>query len=176
MSDSDRKQSASPPAAAVRAGRRSYDPPVGTTPPSIAPGSGEEMFGKPPFSPEGEPRYYGTGVPGYRSGPGFTGGYYGYGEEPPEVPTELEQDHSTGPKGYQRSDERMREDICDALMRARSLDTSNVTVAVSDARVVLEGTVPERRMKHAIEDLAAACPGVQDVENRVRVQTPAPSA
>ncbi len=162
MSDNDGRQTASPPAAAVCAGRRSHDPPVGTTPRPIAPDSSEEMFGKPPFSPESEPRLHGTGVPGY-------------GEQPPEVPTELEQDHATGPKGYQRSDARMREDIRDVLMRARSLDTRNVTVAVSDARVVLEGTVPERRMKHAIEDLAAACPGVQDVENRVRVQTPAPS-
>jgi osmotically-inducible protein OsmY len=36
--------------------------------------------------------------------------------------------------------------------------------------VVLEGTVPERRMKHAIEDLADACPGIQDIENRIRVR------
>lgn len=175
MSDNDGRQTASPPAAAVRAGQPSDDPPVETTPRPIAPGSSEEMFGKPPFSPESEPRLYGTGVPGYSSGPGFTGGYYGYGEEPPEVPTELEQDRAPSPKGYERSDGRMREDICDVLMRASSLDTRNVTVAVSDARVVLEGTVPERRMKHAIEDLAAACPGVQEVENRVRVQAPAPS-
>lgn len=37
------------------------------------------------------------------------------------------------------------------------------------ARVVLEGTVPSRHMKHAIEDLVDACPGVQDIDNRVRV-------
>jgi len=34
---------------------------------------------------------------------------------------------------------------------------------------VLEGTVPNRYMKHAIEDIADAAPGVQDVDNRVRV-------
>jgi osmotically-inducible protein OsmY len=73
------------------------------------------------------------------------------------------------------SDERMREQIRNALMRARSLDTRNVTVLVSDARVVLEGSVPERRTKHAVGDLAAACPGVQDLENRLRVQRPTPS-
>lgn len=31
-------------------------------------------------------------------------------------------------------------------------------------------------MKHAIEDLAAACPGVQDVDDRIRIKTAAQSA
>lgn len=62
-----------------------------------------------------------------------------------------------GPKGYQRSDERIREDICERLMRHHHIDSSEVTVEVKDAKVVLEGTVPDRRMKHAIEDLADAC-------------------
>ncbi|HEV2272180.1 MAG TPA: BON domain-containing protein [Steroidobacteraceae bacterium] len=75
-----------------------------------------------------------------------------------------------GPKGYQRSDERLREDISARLMEARYLDSSDVTVEVCGARVVLDGTVPERRLKHAIEDLVDACPGVQDIENRIRVQ------
>ena len=75
-----------------------------------------------------------------------------------------------GPKGYQRSDERLREDISDRLMQARYIDSSDVTVGVSGAKVVLEGTVPERRMKHAIEDLVDACPGVQDIDNRIRVK------
>ena len=55
-------------------------------------------------------------------------------------------------------------------MEARYIDSSDVTVEVSGAKVVLEGTVPERRMKHAIEDLTDACPGVQDIENRIRVR------
>src|SRR5579884_1746785 len=53
-----------------------------------------------------------------------------------------------GPKGYRRSDERIREDVCDSLMRhslyAEELDPSNVSVEVKDATVVLKGTVPER--------------------------------
>jgi hypothetical protein len=40
---------------------------------------------------------------------------------------------------------------------------------VKGAKVVLEGTVPSRHMKHAIEDLVDACPGVQDIDNRIRV-------
>jgi osmotically-inducible protein OsmY len=70
----------------------------------------------------------------------------------------------------QRSDERLREDISERLMEAREIDSSDVTVKVSAAKVELEGSVPERRMKHAIEDLVDACPGVQDIENRIRVR------
>lgn len=130
------------------------------------------------------PRYFGTGIMGH-GGPGFTGGYYGFGTgspEPdwrsgrrhplgdPQPESRTERRYPPGPKGYQRSDERLREDISERLMEARDIDSSEVTVKVSAAKVTLEGTVPERRMKHAIEDLVDACPGVQDIENRIRVQ------
>ena len=132
------------------------------------------------------PRYLGTGFPG-RGGPGFTGGYYGFGagslepdwraarrrpigEGTREPDWRTERRYPPGPKGYQRSDERLREDISERLMEARYIDSSDVTVEVSGAKVVLEGTVPERRMKHAIEDLVDACPGVQDIDNKIRVR------
>lgn len=176
------------------------------------PSSEELFFGREPFTYGRVPRYYGTGVPGYQSGPGFTGGYYGYGDEAPEVPTELEREYAydlygdradppaspsvprlqpvstlrsasrkarkypPGPKGYQRSDERMREEICDELMQTDHIDSSEVTVDVTGAKVTLDGSVPERWMKHAIEDLAAACPGVQDVDDRIRIKTAAQEA
>jgi osmotically-inducible protein OsmY len=54
-------------------------------------------------------------------------------------------------------------------MEAYDIDSSDVTVQVLGGRVVLEGTVPDGYMKHAIEELADAAPGVQDVENRIRV-------
>jgi osmotically-inducible protein OsmY len=76
---------------------------------------------------------------------------------------------TTGPKGYQRSDERLKEDISERLMESHHIDSSDVSVEVRGAKVVLEGTVPSRHMKHAIEDLVDACPGVQDIDNRVRV-------
>ena len=135
------------------------------------------------------PRYLGTGYPG-RGGPGFTGGYYGFGhgslepdwragrrypvgeeESPgPDWRRRSAPRYPPGPKGYQRSDERLREDISERLLEARYIDSSEVTVEVTGAKVVLEGSVPERRMKHAIEDLVDACPGVLDIENRIRVQ------
>lgn len=76
------------------------------------------------------------------------------------------------PKGYRCSDERLWENICERLMQAEDIDSSDVSVKVQGARVILEGTVPERYMKHAIEDLVDACPGVQDIDNRIRVQRP----
>jgi hypothetical protein len=74
-----------------------------------------------------------------------------------------------GPKDYRRSDDRIREDICEGLIAATHLDASEVSVDVKETVVVLDGIVPDRRMKHAIEDIAANCRGVTDVQNRIRV-------
>ena len=74
-----------------------------------------------------------------------------------------------GPKNYRRTDDRIQEDICERLWADSSLDVGDVEVHVRDRVVRLEGTVRLRRMKHDIEDIAANCPGVEDVENRIRV-------
>jgi hypothetical protein len=73
------------------------------------------------------------------------------------------------PRNYRRSDERVREDIYEQLSRG-SIDADDVTVEVQDGRVTLRGTVPDRWMKHTVEDIADNCPGVQDVDNQMRVQ------
>jgi osmotically-inducible protein OsmY len=44
-------------------------------------------------------------------------------------------------------------------------------VTVSSGMVTLEGTVPERWMRHAIENEADRCSGVRDIENKIRVQS-----
>lgn len=75
-----------------------------------------------------------------------------------------------GPKNYARSDERLRELICEFLLHEPALDVGDVTVEVKSGRVMLDGTVPERQMKHAIENIVDHCWGVQDVENAIRVQ------
>jgi hypothetical protein len=74
------------------------------------------------------------------------------------------------PKGYTRSDDRIKDDVCEQLYRTPDIDVSEVTVEARNGTVTLEGTVPDRRMKHRIEDLCEQCIGVQDVENRIRVQ------
>jgi hypothetical protein len=74
------------------------------------------------------------------------------------------------PKGYRRSDERIREDVCDLLMRRADIDASEVDVQVKDGEVTLTGTVHERRHKRLIEDLAEDILGVSDVHNQIKVQ------
>lgn len=75
-----------------------------------------------------------------------------------------------GPKGYRRSDDRIREDVCDALTEHPAVDASDCTVKVENGEVTLEGEVDARRVKHLAEDLACECSGVVDVHNRLRVR------
>lgn len=74
-----------------------------------------------------------------------------------------------GPKGYRRSDERIHEDLCERLATAARIDSREVDIQVQNGHVTLAGEVPERWMKYTIEDITADCPGVQDVDNRLRV-------
>jgi osmotically-inducible protein OsmY len=74
-----------------------------------------------------------------------------------------------GPKNYSRSDERIREDICDELSSDPECNAENVEIEVKDGVVTLSGEVPSRRMKHRAEDIADQARGVKDVENRIRV-------
>ena len=77
-----------------------------------------------------------------------------------------------GPKGYKRSDERIREDLCDRLSDHHEVDSSDVEVKVQSGEVILSGHVTERRHKHLIEQLAESISGVQDVRNEIRVKRP----
>ena len=144
-------------------------------------GGYEPEFGEGPFADTSEaPGYFGTGHYG-EGGAHYTGGFdqrsrprnHGSLAEDPfstsGQPHEQRR-YRTGPKGYTRSDDRIREDISERLMMADSIDSSEVTVSVQEGRVTLEGTVPTRSMKHAIEDLADYTAGVQDVDNRIRVE------
>jgi hypothetical protein len=78
--------------------------------------------------------------------------------------------YGRGPKGYQRSDERIREDVCQRLSDNDEVDASDIEVTVRDREVTLEGSVETRRMKHLSEDLADSVPGVEDVHNRITVR------
>lgn len=73
------------------------------------------------------------------------------------------------PKGYVRSDERIREDICDRLSEERRVDASDISVSVRDGIVTLEGSIADRPQKHRAEDIADTCSGVKDVRNYLSV-------
>lgn len=78
------------------------------------------------------------------------------------------------PRGYRRADERVLDDVCERLSRS-GLDVSEVSVRVVGGEVVLEGSVPERGTKYAIENIADSCLGVTDVDNRLRVAQDGPA-
>jgi len=96
---------------------------------------------------------------------GFIGGGYGRTGRR-DMP---ERHVGRGPKGYTRSDERIREDICERLMDAW-MNAEHVDVRVKDGEVTLVGSVRTRDEKHAIENLAADVLGVKDVHNSLLVQ------
>lgn len=75
-----------------------------------------------------------------------------------------------GPKGYKRSDDRIEEDVNEALTHDSQLDASEIEVKVQNGVVTLSGTVYERRFKRMAEDIAEQCSGVQDVRNEIQVR------
>lgn len=74
-----------------------------------------------------------------------------------------------GPKGYLRTDERIREDVCERLSWNDELDASEISVRVENGDVILEGSVESRYMKRLAGDLVERVPGVIDVHNGIRV-------
>ncbi|HWQ35157.1 MAG TPA: BON domain-containing protein [Blastocatellia bacterium] len=75
-----------------------------------------------------------------------------------------------GPRGYQRSDARIYEDICDRLTDHQEVDPSDVEVRINNGEVTLAGTVESRYEKHLIEDIAESVPGVREVYSHLRIR------
>jgi hypothetical protein len=74
-----------------------------------------------------------------------------------------------GPKGYRRSDERIREEVCESLMRHPGIDASGFEVTVKDGIVTLQGFVPDRWMKRASEWVIDEVSGVRDIRNELKI-------
>ena len=72
-----------------------------------------------------------------------------------------------GPRDWRRSDERIREDVCQWMSDDPRLDAREIDVRVRDGDVTLEGRVEHRSARRLAEDIAAAVPGVRDVFNRL---------
>ena len=73
------------------------------------------------------------------------------------------------PKGYTRSDERIRDDVCERLAHDGRVDLREVEVDVEAGVVTLKGSARDRGEKHRIEDIAGHVMGVKDVQNQLRV-------
>jgi osmotically-inducible protein OsmY len=85
---------------------------------------------------------------------------------------QLGEHRGRGPRGYKRSDERIKEDINDRLTYDSFIDASDVEVSVANGEVILSGTVNSRSAKRYAEDIAELVSGVTNVENHLRVKHP----
>lgn len=75
-----------------------------------------------------------------------------------------------GPKGYRRSEERIREDAYDRLTDDDYVDATDIQVQIEGDELVLTGTVHTRAEKRRAEDLVERVSGVRNVQNRLRVE------
>lgn len=75
-----------------------------------------------------------------------------------------------GPQGYQKSDDRILDEVCDRLTRHGQLDASDMEVNVNNGEVTLTGTVNDRRAKRMAEDTVESVSGVKDVHNELKVR------
>lgn len=162
-------------------------------------GYGEQMrgYGRPGYGPEAfgygrgragyGPQAYGYGQErlGYQhgghgmeagQGHGFETGYgmsgqpgFGFGERTGQAGPFA----GRGPRGYQRSDERIHEEVCDLLSQG-FIDAGDVDVKVENGEVTLQGEVRQRDWKRLAEDMAADVRGVRDVHNELRVRRQEP--
>jgi osmotically-inducible protein OsmY len=151
-------------------GREGHDAPYGR-------GSDPRGYG-------GEDRREGYGRGGYAGGGGYGqgGGDSGRGmrdratdEVSPRFGGEQaarrwERDHrGRGPRGYRRSDERIREDVSDRLCDDRYVDASDIDVSVGGGEVTLGGAVDSREARRRAEIIAEGVSGVTHVQNNLRV-------
>ena len=107
-------------------------------------------------------------TPDYYRGEGYyaDGWGYGRGDNGPTRPTHF----GKGPKGYKRSDERIMEDVSQALTDHHDIDASDMEVAVKDGEVTLTGTVERRDTKRLAERVVEHVAGVTDVHNQLRLE------
>lgn len=87
----------------------------------------------------------------------------------PQGERERPSHRGRGPKGYTRSDTSIADEIYSRLTDDDGIDASEILVMVEGGQVTLTGEVPERRMKHAAEDLVDAMHGIKEIHNRIRV-------
>ncbi len=106
-------------------------------------------------------------------GPVERGGYFKHGGPDhgrPLAPTQSYR--GRGPRDYQRADDRIYADVCEALTEDADVDATHIDVAVNGGEVKLTGYVRSRSEKRRTDDVAAHVAGVRDVHNQLRVQSP----
>jgi hypothetical protein len=125
------------------------------------------------LSPEEAAMHISGGSPGGVRKVGHGRYDYGRSSEYGQVDSfswDLEGPHrGRGPRGYQRSNERIHEEVCDRLEAHGHVDASQIDVKVENGEVTLTGTVSDRRTKRLAESVAESVRGVVDVHNQLRL-------
>lgn len=103
-------------------------------------------------------------------GSGMWGGSYGAGMTGTGWNRPMGPHFGRGPKGYRRSDERIREDVNEALFHDHYVDASELEVQVHDGDVTLSGTVDNREQKRMAEACVWNVSGVRNVSSTIRVE------
>jgi hypothetical protein len=75
-----------------------------------------------------------------------------------------------GPRGYQRTDERLHEVICERLTDDPHIDASEVAVKVERGEIILDGEVADRSVKRHVEDVVDEVSWGAPIYNRLRIQ------
>ena len=94
-----------------------------------------------------------------------------FGDHEAERRREQDQHRGRGPKGYTRSDNRIREDVSDRLTDDNFVDASNIEVAVMGSEVTFSGPIGSRDQRRRAEDCAERVSGVTHVQNNLRVKS-----
>ena len=123
-------------------------------------------------------RHFGNAVD--RGGRGFGGfeatGWSGERQQGTDMgigaPGDRGPHYGKGPKGYERSDPRIHEEICEAIAHQGYIDASDVEVKVERGTVTLTGTVRQREDKRGLERLTERQRGVDEVHNELRLRRP----
>ena len=95
--------------------------------------------------------------------------YEGASDEGANAIRPRQQNRGRGPRGYHRSDERIREDVCECLTDDEHIDASDIEVSVSNGEVTLNGTLRSHNAKRRTTDVVERVSGVKDVHNLIRV-------
>ena len=90
----------------------------------------------------------------------YYGGLGGFGEQGRYA--------GRGPKNWQRSDDRIKEDVNERLTEHPQIDATEIDIQVRNGEVSVSGSVEDRRIKRMVEDLVEGVSGVKEVHNQLR--------
>lgn len=109
----------------------------------------------------GQSQYYGEPYPRGYSGEQYRGAREAWMRQGPYT--------GRGPRNYRRSDDSIKDEICQRLTSHGQVDARNIQIDVHDGQVTLRGSVDNRQMKRMAEDSIESVPGVQDINDELTV-------